>query len=120
MKTYSALFTLAVSTYRLDTPGRKEISLKYLLLGGISIAIRPTSIISYIPFYLYHLVHASNWSARWVLIGRTIQMVIYVLLIVLGFDFIWFRSNSVTFITFLKGKKLKYVILIILWCHKAI
>ena len=79
--------------------------MKYLLLGGISVAIRPTSIISYIPFYLYHVIYtASDWSMRAHLIGRTIQMVIYVLLGVLGFDFIWYKSNAVTFINFLKEK----------------
>jgi len=81
--------------------------LKYLLLGGISVAIRPTSIISYIPFYLYHVIYtASDWSTRAQLIGRTIQLVIYVLLGVLGFDFIWYRTNAVTFINFLKGNVL--------------
>jgi len=29
-------------------------------------------------------------------------MVIYILLCVLGFDFIWYRSNAVTFLNFLK------------------
>jgi len=92
---------LAVSSYKIET--KKEIDLKYLVLAGISVAIRPTSIISYIPFYLYHVIYtASDWSTRAHLIGRTIQMVIYILLCVLGFDFIWYRSNAVTFINFLK------------------
>ena len=89
-----ALFTVALTKY-----APKSQDLTYLLYGGISVALRPTSLISYLPLYMYHLSLTRNYFK---LLWSTIQMGLGILISLLVFDFLWFGAFTVTIFNFMK------------------
>ena len=92
----SALFSIAISNYKINY---KDYDLSYLIYGGISVALRPTAIISYLPLYIYQFWTSEVKSK---LLGSTIHLVLTILVGLLAFDCVWYRAYTVTIFNFIK------------------
>ena len=92
----SALFSIAVSKYKINY---KDYDFDYLVYGGISVALRPTAIISYLPLFIYQF-----WTSevKLKLLGSTIQLGLSILVGLLAFDCVWYRAYTVTIFNFIK------------------